>query len=139
MVNLQGLKKGLKTELRYCGFPKDNPIRFAWRLPSYLKVIFAFTPPWEDYESKLDIKKFNIKMEGRVLDIEPLSENALKKIFEKITSMYEDAYNRLDRNKINELLEFIPRGKTRLFIKGVIEALDLKRFHPEKDWRELLR
>jgi hypothetical protein len=123
---------GSKTGLRYHGF---GQIRFAWRLPSYLKVILAFTPPWKDYENKLNIKV----TKENTLNIEPLDENALKKIFDKIISLYKEAHNHIDLSEVDKLIEYIPRGKTRLFIKGIIEALDLKRFYPEKSWGELLR
>ncbi|AGB05084.1 ATPase [Aciduliprofundum sp. MAR08-339] len=117
--------KGKNTGLTYCGFPRNNPIRFAWKLPSHLKVLFAFTPIW-DYKNKIDIGV--------------ISNDAFKELLNKIIKYYKDAYEDISINYNSELLfDKIPNDKTRKFIKGVVEVLDLIRFYPNKSMEELLR
>ena len=64
----------------------------------------------------------------------------MKNIAKKVKLYYEESYEiQINRITSNELFNKIPRDKTRLFIKGLVEALDLIRFHPDKHVEELLR
>jgi len=117
---------GFETNLRYCGYPSNNPIRFAWKLPSHLKVVFAFTPDW--------------KYERNMIHLEMLKEDILEIMLEKIITFYKDAYNiNIDKTISKKLFSKLPKDNIRLFIKGSVEALDLIRFHPNKSVEELLK
>lgn len=124
---------GSKTGLRYHMLEQ---VGFAWKLPSHLKIILASTPSWKDYETILNIKV----AEEKTLNIEPLDEKELKKVSDEIISLYKRAYNHnLSESEVDKLTKYISNKEMRSFIKGIIEALDLRRFYPEKSWGELLR
>ncbi len=117
---------GQYTNLQYCGYSR---IPFTWRIPCYVKTVFTFTPvSWIlDREPLCNVDK---------LEIEYLDNGSLMKISEKIASLYQEAYNfRANRS----YFDFIPKDKTRLFVKGMIEALDLMRFHYNKPIETLLK
>jgi len=59
-----------------------------------------------------------------------------QRLLEKISSVYEKAYNTPNNNNIFEKL---PKDNIRMFIKAAVEAFDLIRFHPHKKIEELLR
>ena len=119
------LKFGRTSGLQYCGLPRFNPIRFAWELPSNLKIVFAMTP----------IDGFP----GQTVELEVLKKSDLKLIVHNIIQYYKIAYSveffNLD---IDSFFEKLPKEKTRKFIKQVIEILDIKRFYPQKNIKELL-
>jgi len=118
---------GKYTGLQYCGY---SQLPFIWRSPCYVKLIFTFTPvPWILNRNPLN----NVDK----LELEHLSINSLQEMSRRISELYEQAYG--FRSTVKSILEFLPRDKTRLFIKGMVEALDLMRFHPDKSVEELLR
>lgn len=117
---------GRNTGLQYCGY---SHLPFIWRIPCYVKIIFTFTPiPWISYREPLN----NLSR----VELEHLDNESLMKISETIITLYQRAYNfKPDRNP----LDLVSRDKTRLFIKGMIETLDLMRFHSDKSVEELLK
>lgn len=121
---------GEKTKLQYCG---HSTIRFLWKKPCYVKIIFAFVPP----EILGNNELLELLREITQIEIENIDEKSLKKIFDKISSLYSQAYNVPEIN--TDVFKKIPNDKTRRFIKGLIEALDLIRFHPDRKIEELLR
>jgi len=119
---------GEKTGLRYSGLARY--LRYVWRTPCDIKLVLAFVPAYGVLEQS-PINKMTM------LGLSHLRKNHLKEIFKRIVSVYEVAYRlRVEKNGI---LGRIPATNTRMFIKGTIEALDLVRFYPHDDLRNLLK
>jgi len=119
---------GCYTDLQYCGY---NQLPFVWRIPCCVKIIFAFAPTWVLYREPLNsIAK---------LELEHLDKKILVKIWKSVNELYRAAYNFECVEDFSNFRSGIPIDKTRRFIKGVIEALDLKRFHSDKTMEDLLK
>ena len=117
---------GKYTGLQYCGY---SHLPFIWKIPCYVKIIFTFTPiPWI-----LDRDPLNTLSN---FELEHLDNASLKKISETIVKLYQKAYN---FHPNEDIFDLVPKDKTRLFIKGMIETLDLMRFHSDKSVEELLK
>ena len=67
------------------------------------------------------------------LNLQSLSESALKEVFEHVCLLYDSSYGFLESDHdVHECFRHIERRsgiKTRSFIKGAVEILDLRRFH----------
>lgn len=113
---------GRYTDLQYCGY-KQLP--FVWRIPCSVKIIFAFAPSWV-----LDREPLNINSIAK-LELEHLDKKVFVKIWKSVNELYGTAYN-FECIDFSNFRSREPIDKTRRFIKGMIEALDLKRFHPDK-------
>ena len=116
---------GKETDLIYHGHTK---VRYCFRSLSFLKVAFAFTPTYTvDWLRQLQTQMLCLRLE-------PLSEKALKEVFEHICLLYDSGYGFLesDRNvqKCFEVISDKSTTITRSFIKGSVELLDIRRFHP---------
>ncbi|MBE0525045.1 MAG: hypothetical protein IBX40_12065 [Methanosarcinales archaeon] len=111
--------------MQYCGHLK---LPFTWKVPCNLKTLFAFTP---------DDELFNIEPLNSVekFEIGPISTQDFENISKKIISLYDLAYGFQADTRV---FEYIPKNNTRRFIKGLVEALDLTRFYPDKPIGELL-
>ena len=116
---------GYYSDLQYCGHLR---LPFTWRVPCNLKILFAFTPDDEMFE----IEPLNI---ARKFEIGGIGMEYFENISEKIISLYDLAYNFQADSRV---FEYVPQDNTRRFIKGLVEALDLTRFHPDKPIGELL-
>ncbi|RZN35439.1 MAG: hypothetical protein EF813_08920 [Methanosarcinales archaeon] len=116
---------GYHSDLQYCGHLR---LPFTWRIPCNLKILFAFTPDDEMFEIE-PLKS------TRKFEIEPISAEYYENISEKIITVYNQAY---DFQADPHVLEHIPKDNTRKFTKGLVEALDLTRYHPDTPIRELL-
>ena len=122
---------GFETGLHYCG--RGRLLPFLWKYPCHINILFAFVPHEILYykEPLTSVKK---------LEIENIEEDSFKKIFERISSSYRQAYNSHDLN--GDIFENIPKDNThntRKLIKACVEACDLIRFHPNNEIEELLR
>lgn len=115
------LKHPERSTLDYCKKGLAQNIPFLYRKPSGLKLLFAFT----------DVQ---IQTRYRIVQINPLSDDVLRQIFENICLLYSEAYDYTD---IDVMMESIYArltdggGRTRAFVKGSVEALDLSRLKPE--------
>jgi len=112
------------TDLQYYG---RSRLPFIWKVPCHVKIIFTLTPTPKivDRDPLNSLSRF---------EIEHLDNKSLMEISKAIFTFYKKAYNFCpDR----DCLDLIPESKTRLFIKGTVELLDLMRFHPDKALREL--
>ena len=69
-----------------------------------------------------------------VIDLEELQEVYLEELYHKINSLYDIAYGFSSQDSI---FGHLPKDKTRLFVKSVVEALDVMRFNPETYLDEL--
>ncbi|MEM4235050.1 MAG: DUF2791 family P-loop domain-containing protein [Candidatus Methanomethylicaceae archaeon] len=128
-------------ELDFCRKGGCGNIPFLYKLPSGMKLIFAFPSfellPWE--------LRWEVKHSNKYLFVElhPLDENALTQAIERIVSIYQYAYNytfgqgKVQTDKIFRKIA-AHKDRLRLFVKGAVEALDIRRFHPEGDILEIL-
>jgi hypothetical protein len=99
---------------------------FIYRIPTRLKVLFAFTP-----SPILDkIPELNSALR---LPLDTLADNALETVFGQICRTYTTAY-RFDIGEMTtaEVFERVSNasGRTRMFVKASVEALDLLRLNP---------
>ena len=118
--------------MQYSGETRKIQIPFIWKIPCEVKLIFTFTPISSllDNPPIADINK---------IEIEPLDNKILFKIFQTIITLYQKAYNfQPNKDFLNQnFFNLIPKDNTRLFIKRLIECLDLIRFYPEKSVEQL--
>ena len=76
------------------------------------------------------------------IELKPLSNNARKEVFEHICLLYDSCYNFLEEDlTIDNIFRKVNTrsGRTRMFVKGAVEALDLVRLNPGKDLGEVLQ
>lgn len=106
---------GEETGLQYYGFRTD--IRFAWRIPSNLKLVFAFTPGNLVNEPPFDSVER--------IELEHLRAHHFNELLEKIKAIYKEAYDFEVTNEDLRKFEFPPH--TRSFIKACVEAMDILR------------
>jgi hypothetical protein len=141
---------GKETQLIYHGHAHD--VRYCFRLPSFVKVAFAFTPTyyesltWEIVEGKFRVITQTVPRISMVeklqqfgvhllcLRLQPLYQGALKDIFEHVCLLYDSAYSFIESDRdvqgCFEIIKAKSQTGTRSFIKGSVEVLDLRRFHP---------
>lgn len=120
---------GIDTGLQYYGMSRYVRLSYAWRIPCFVKVIFAFAPVEALYKPPLD--------EVERVEIEDLSGESLRSAFETICLIYAEAYDHMEGDaSIEGLFEAVTdweHGRTRRFIKAAVEALDLSRFKVRED------
>ena len=134
------LKKTINTGLEYCRKGVGPNVPFLYKPTCSLKLLFAFTSLDWNYEYIWDgsyRKTPKIEEMERIprIDVNPLPDDDLKKVFEHICQLYDSSYECFKENltidkifrKVNSL-----SGSTRLFVKGSVEALDLVRFNNYK-------
>jgi hypothetical protein len=116
---------GSKTSLIYSGHLR---IPYVHQLPSFLKVVFAFTPDYTLYLAR----DYNIYE----ITLEPLPVYHLENLFQRFTGLYERVHRfevpKGYRRRIFELAREASSYSTRRFIKAMVECLDFLRFHPGK-------
>ena len=117
-----------------------------------MKVAFAFTPTYhqsltvENVEGTYRVITQTVPRFSMVeklqqlgvhllcLRLQPLSDGALKDIFEHVCLLYDSAYGFLESDRdvqgCFEVIKAKSQAGTRSFIKGSVEVLDLRRFHP---------
>lgn len=138
------------TELAYCRVGDTRYVPFLYRVPSGLRLVFAFTSldwnytmecdswAWDAFENSY--KPVNPRWRVRIseldsaprIDLETISDDALMEAFDHISRFYQDAYHYPLNSRTNEILKKLmnrPGGRTRHFVKGCVEHLDLKRFN----------
>lgn len=105
-------------------YRRSVTVPFLYKQPSGLKLILAFTP--RDFPDDLVDKIGSVMW----IDLDPLTDTALKEVFEQICLLYQKAYNfSFQKPENNAVFRRITEqsGRTRLFVKGSVEALDLIR------------
>ena len=74
----------------------------------------------------------------RKLELRKINDEALYQLAFKIISLYENANGfQADTEIYNFIINRIRHDNPRLFIKGLIEALDLIRYNPAKSLEEI--
>jgi len=99
-----------------------------------VRIVMGFTP----YEPLLSKKPLNRLSR---LELNQLDPRTLQEIATEITTFYYQAYNyQTDKERSQLPSELLKNyDATRLFIKSLVEILDLTRFHPKKPLSELLQ
>lgn len=124
---------GRYSGLRYPG-DRQHQFSYIWREDTSIKIVLAFVP--EFFESLgYDNDAYLAVREMPSLNIESLSHIDHARLLRQITDIYREAYHFEPQGDVFELL---PKGKTRIFVKAAVEALDLMRFHPGQDLQDLV-
>ncbi|UUX92638.1 ATP-binding protein [Methanoplanus endosymbiosus] len=125
---------GTETGLKYCGQNRQQ-YPFLWMDKSHVKLLFSFVPGMIDSLSDESPLTAEVKKLEPILIIDlDIYERA--ELLKKIVDAYTKAYGFKTAYNPNEGL---PTEKTRIFVKSIVEALDLLRFHPKKDPEEFLK
>ena len=118
-------------ELSKLQYSNIYPCNYIWRTPCNLKLLLAFTP-------NETLFSFNPLNELDIFQLENLNKKTLQKIASEVATIYKRAYQFSTSKTIPlHLIEHI--NSTRLYIKSIVEILDLIRFHPSKELDVLLR
>jgi len=133
-----------KTSLDYCGYASRVP--FLHQSPSGLKLLFAFTSLEWNYVhywgQRVGDPRVPELQSATELELEPLSDEALQEVFREICLRYDSAYDFLEGDlTISHIFDHIASraGRTRLFVKGAVEALDLVRLNHGRSLDEVLQ
>lgn len=131
--NASPVLEGSLTKLIYNQMER-TPSSYLFAQKSYTKLVFSFVPSLlERLQNQGYLDDVLEKIPS--LDLESLGEKDYEHLYASIMRIYQISYG-FDHKE--SYYPHIPRDKTRLFVKGVIEALDLKRAHPEKPIQQLL-
>ena len=125
---------GAETGLKYCGQNRQQ-YPFLWMDESHVKLLFSFVPGMisslcDDSALAGEVKRLE------VITVVDLNIYERANLLKKIVEAYEKAYGFKTKYNPNQKL---PTEKTRIFVKSIVEALDLLRFHPKKDPEEFLK
>jgi len=124
-----------RSDLNYCRVGRAANTPFLYKKPSGLKLLFAFTSLEWNYEEDL-VKAGRGRPKVKEIDalpkisLQPLTDRDLRQVFQHIFRLYREAYSfSQDQVSVDELLQEVisESGKTRYFVKGSVEALDIAR------------
>jgi len=107
---------------------------FLWEHESCIKLIFSFVPEMLEC-MKTDTKLYSLINKIPEINIDTLEDQDLQHLLEEVILVYKDAY---DFTIKDDIFPYISRNKTRKFVKGAIECLDIMRFNPEMHPSELI-
>lgn len=102
------------------------PIPYLAEDESCTKMVFSFVPDMVESINVLSPLHDTVQSLPRCL-IEPLGDEDYDKLYERLRELYQSAYGFTPHQ---DVLPYLPRDKTRLFVKGVIESMDLERHNP---------
>ncbi len=129
------LGKPSESGLDYCGVGDGKRTPFLYKVPSGLKLLFAFTSLEWNYNYVGDgvyprvTKVLEVDNVPKI-NLSQLTDNALKDVFENICRIYDNAYDFLEEDvTIDKIFRRVisEAGRTRFFVKGSVEALDIAR------------
>ncbi|MDL1988324.1 MAG: ATP-binding protein [Deltaproteobacteria bacterium] len=128
------VRKGKETGLVYSG---HFPIPYLYRIPSYLKVVFAITPAVLTSE----FRKWRSTVP--LLELDSLGVDDLRRLFDTFVKHYQKVYGiHIDpsdrRHYFRILLQRCGYTSTRIFIKSMVELLDFIRFYPQTNTEAIL-
>jgi hypothetical protein len=127
-------RQGEETGLVYSG---HLPIPYLYRIPSYLKVVFAITPAvltgaFRRWRSTVPL-----------LELDSLGVDDLRRLFDTFVEHYRKVYGiRVDstdrRQYFRILLQRSGFTSTRMFIKSMVELMDFIRLYPRSNIEAIL-
>ncbi|MFH1532330.1 MAG: BREX system ATP-binding domain-containing protein [Pseudomonadota bacterium] len=129
--------KGERSGLIYSG---HVPMRYLFegvQGDRHTKVLFAVTP------TRL-MQRLVEEHDFDAMDIEPLPVDALEALFRTFTAHYQRVYGlqvpQKDLDRIRDALvsDLEEHGVQRRYVKGMVEGLDFRRFHPGRHLDDLL-
>ena len=128
-------KKGEETGLVYSG---HFPIPYLYRIPSYLKVVFAITPAVLTSEFR------RWRSTVPLLELDSLGVDELRRLFDAFVIHYQKVYDiyidPTDRRQyFRILLDRCYYTSTRMFIKSMVELMDFIRFYPHANVETILK
>jgi hypothetical protein len=133
VVKTETCYQGERTNLIYSGL---RPLPYVYRLPTYLKVVFAVTPD-------VSLERLTAEYNIYTIELEPLHPQLLEHFFYRFVELYRRVYglslSSAEKKEIFSLIQPYAFISTRLFIKAMVECLDFKRFYPHKTVRQLIR
>ncbi len=112
-----------KTGLDYSRMGDSFRTPFLYRQPSSLKLLFAFT-------NTHVLQPVSELRTATRIDLKPLEDEVLYDVFEHICLHYGYAYDFIEEDPIiDSIFQRVANqgGRTRFFVKGSVEALDLAR------------
>ncbi len=134
-ISVSTPRTGHKTDLIYCG---NNQIKYLFKNPSGLKVLFALTDSSElrDFCVNIGYDKYT--------PLKPLNENERQEVVDSIQRLYVSAfpYEKFDDWELNYISQRalkIGKENIRSLVKTTIEAMDLKRHYPSEKLGVLLK
>jgi hypothetical protein len=107
---------------------------FLWEHESCIKLIFSFVPEMIEC-MKTDTKLYSLINKIPEINLDTLEDEDLQRVLKKVIQVYKDAY---DFTINDDIFPYLSRSKTRKFVKGAIECLDIMRFNPEVPPSELI-
>lgn len=132
-INPSGLF-GKKTGLQYSK-REYSPSPYIWGDFSNVKLLFSFIPHL--YDDIVSSPHFSHVFQNiDCIEIESIKSEDYQELYQKITSIYKQAYA---FSPPTSIYRYIPTDKTRIFVKGVVEGLDLLRFNKNVSIEELLQ
>ncbi len=131
IVKTESCYRGECSGLIYSGHRR---FPYVYKLPSYLKVVFAVTPD-------VSLEKLTSEYNIYTLELGPLNPEILEHFFYRFVELYRKVYGlKISLSEKKEIFGLIKRYalfSTRLFIKAMVECLDFKRFYPQKTLKNL--
>lgn len=133
----QLLKTPGNSGLDYCGTGEGPSIPFLYKLPSGLKLLFAFTSlDWNIVKNYSDTYMFFSEIKNTPqLHLTHLSIEHMGEIFAHVCRLYEEAYEfKLNPQDSEKVFDKLIKNNltTRFFVKGSVEGLDILRLGNEK-------
>ena len=111
-----------ESGLTHCQVGSAAYTPFLYRVPSGIKLLFAFTPTAGLYRIR------ELRTVER-LELEALDRRSLRRVFDGVRRLYKTAYPSAAGGSQVTLAEVMEHADgTRLFVKASVEALDLARF-----------
>jgi GTPase SAR1 family protein len=132
-INPAGLF-GKKTGLQYSK-REFSPSPYIWGDFSNIKLIFSFIPHL--YKDIINSTHFSdVFRDIDCLEIDSIKMDDYDELYQKICSIYTDAHG---FKAPCSFYSYLPTDKTRIFVKSVVEGLDLIRFNQDVSLEELLQ
>jgi hypothetical protein len=126
-------KVGKLTGLTYCGLDREI-LPFLWEGESHIKLMFSFIPHLLDSIIQIESTMPWFKELPR-MTLDHIDENAMDTLYLKLSNIYSNAYQ---FSSAIDTREFLPKQKTRLYVKGIIESFDLLRYDKNTDFHEFV-
>ena len=128
-------RKGEETGLIYSG---HFPIPYLYRIPSYLKVVFAITPAVLTGE----FRKWRSTVP--LIELDSLGFDDLHRLFDAFVKHYQKVYGiRIDPSDRKRYFKILLNKcyylSTRMFIKSMVELMDFIRFYPHAGIETILK